>query len=187
MISLIILFLFAYLCGSIPFGKLIAAQRGIDIQRRGSGNIGFANVKRILGWRAGLLTLAGDISKGALPTVIGFAYFNQTVAFVVGTLAILGHIFPLWLKFSGGKGVATGLGVVAILSPIAAAIGAGIYILSCRLRAKSSTASLIGALSTAIVATALSLEIWWQYALLLIILAWTLRQNLWGTVPNYDA
>jgi glycerol-3-phosphate acyltransferase PlsY len=187
MMSLILLFLFAYLCGSIPFGKIIAQRRGIDIQRRGSGNIGFANVKRILGWKDGILTLVGDISKGVLPTLIGLLYFNQTVAFFAGVMAILGHVFCIWLKFRGGKGIATGLGAVSILSPIAAIIGASIYILQCNLRAKSSTASIVGALSTAIVAVALNASIWWQYGLLLLIVAWTLRHNLWGTVPNYDA
>lgn len=187
MISLILLFLFAYLCGSIPFGKIIARDHGVDIQQRGSGNIGFANVRRILGWRAGIFTLAGDIAKGLLPTLLGLIYFTPTIAFFAGTTAILGHVFCVWLRFRGGKGIATGLGAVAILSPIAALAGVTIYIAQSALHAKSSTASITGALSTAMVAVTLNTHVWWQYGILLVIVAWTLRQNLWGTVPDYDA
>jgi glycerol-3-phosphate acyltransferase PlsY len=187
MLNLILLFLGAYFCGSIPFGKLIAHRRGVDIQKRGSGNIGFANVRRVLGWRDGILTLIGDITKGALPTAIALYYFDTVTAFIAGVIAILGHIFCVWLRFHGGKGVATGLGVVAILSPLAAVVGATIYVIFCYLQAKSSNASIIGALTTAIVAVALEPHSWWQYGIFLAIIAWTLRRNLWGTIPNYDA
>lgn len=187
MLSLVLLFIAAYLCGSIPFGKVIAQRYGVDIQRRGSGNIGFANVKRILGWKAGLLTLAGDILKGIIPTTLGLLYFTPLIAFLAGVAAILGHIFCLWLGFRGGKGVATGLGVATILSPLSAAIGASLYVICCHYKIKSSTASMLGAVTTAGIAVAIAPALWWQYALLLVIIAWTLRQNLWGVVPDYDA
>lgn len=187
MMNLILLFLGAYFCGSIPFGKIIAHTRGVDIQKRGSGNIGFANVRRVLGWRDGIFTLAGDIAKGMLPTAVALYYFDMTIAFIAGAIAVLGHILCVWLQFRGGKGVATGLGVVAILSPPAAIIGAATYIVLYYLQIKSSSSSIIGALTTAIVATALQPSSWWQYGIFLAIIAWTLRHNLWGTVPNYDA
>lgn len=159
--TLFSLFLFAYLCGSIPFGKIIALKRGVDIQKRGSGNIGFANVQRVLGWKDGLLTLAGDIGKGALPTVIGLYYFNYTVAFLLGLTAIAGHVFCIWLRFTGGKGIATGLGTVAVLSPLAAALGTLLYIALRSLRFKSSTASIAGVLGVASLAVILQPAAWW--------------------------
>jgi glycerol-3-phosphate acyltransferase PlsY len=187
MLSLVFLLLFAYLCGSIPTGKLIAHRRDVDIQKRGSGNIGFANVRRILGWKDGLLTLAGDIAKGFLPAFLGLYFFTPTVAFFAGLMAMLGHIFCVWLRFHGGKGIATGLGVVAVLSPVAAIIGTAVYIMFCLYKTQSSTASIAGALATASIAILVQLSTWWQYLLLLLLIAWTLRQNLWGTVPDYDA
>jgi len=186
MLNLILLFLGAYFCGSIPFGKIIAHTRGIDIQKRGSGNIGFANVRRVLGWRDGIFTLAGDITKGMFPTAVALYYFDITIAFAAGVAAILGHIFCVWLSFRGGKGVATSLGVVAVLCLPAAVMGAAVYVtLSC-LQIKSSHASIIGALTTAIIAVSLQPSHWWQYGIFLAIIAWTLRRNLWGTVPSYD-
>lgn len=187
MLNLILLLAAAYVCGSIPFGKLIAATYGIDIQKRGSGNIGFANVRRIVGWPAGLLTLAGDIGKSAVPTLVALHMYGHSVAFFVGFAAVLGHVFSLWLGLKGGKGVASCLGVTAVLSPIAAAAGSIIYIGMCLMKARSSTASAAGALVTASIATLITPATWWYYCVMLLLVAWTLRDNLWGTVPNYDS
>lgn len=186
MLNLILLLAGAYVCGSIPFGKLIAAMYGIDIQKRGSGNIGFANVRRIVGWPAGLLTLAGDIAKSAAPTFVALQLYDSSIAFLVGFVAVLGHVFSVWLGMKGGKGVASCLGVAAVLSPIAAAIGSAVYIGLCLIKAKSSTASATGALVGALVATLVAPATWWYYCAMLLLLAWTLRTNLWGTVPDYD-
>src|SRR5258708_5216306 len=92
----------AYLLGSIPFGKLIGKRHGIDIQKHGSGNIGFANVRRTLGWQAGLIVLTGDILKGFIPVLIARQYLSTYQVLVVALVAMLGHIFPIWLKFNGG-------------------------------------------------------------------------------------
>lgn len=180
------LFILAYLLGSIPFGKLIAASYGVDIQKRGSGNIGFANVRRVVGWRAGLTTLAADIIKGFVPTVMAIYLVDATSAFFVGVIAIAGHVFPIWLKFRGGKGIATGLGVVLALSPIAGLIGAVIYIVSCFVIKVSSYSSMAGLIATAGIAIVISPSSWWQYVILIIIALWTLRHNLTGKVPKYD-
>ncbi len=182
-VSLVIL---GYLCGSIPFGVLVARQYGIDIQQRGSGNIGFANVQRVLGWKAGIATLLGDIAKGALPTWAAIAMSSEQLAFWVGIAAIIGHVFPIWLRGHGGKGVATGLGVVIVLAPLAAAVGAIIYLIVRLLIKNSARSSLLGILGVLAVGTMASPSYWWHYAVLLLIACYTLRHNLTGTVPNYD-
>ena len=176
----------AYFLGSIPFGKLIAHSYGIDIQKRGSGNIGFANVRRILGWRAGIITLIADILKGFIPTLLAVYFFDTTVAFVVGIFAIAGHVFPVWLKFHGGKGIATGLGVICALQPVAGLIGAIVYIVSCLVTKVSSYSSMLGLIATAGVGIIMAPSSWWHYGIFITIALWTLRHNLTGKVPNYD-
>lgn len=182
----IFLLTLAYLLGSIPFGKIIARSHGIDIQKRGSGNIGFANVRRIVGWRAGFITLAADITKGFVPTLLAILFTDTTVAFFVGIAAIAGHVFPVWLKFRGGKGIATGLGIVLALNPIAGLVGAAVYTASCLVTKVSSYSSMTGLLATAGTAIYISPSTWWQYTIFMLIALWTLRHNFSGKVPNYD-
>ncbi len=182
-----LLLLLSYLLGSIPFGWLVARSQGVDIQKRGSGNIGFANVRRVLGWRLGIITLIGDITKGLVPTYSAIILLDSfTLGFWVGVAAIIGHIFPIWLRGRGGKGIATGLGVVIALSPVAALAGSIVYILSVIITKKSSTASIIGISVMASIACLLSPSTWYFYVILCIIAAWTLRKNIMGTVPSYD-
>src|SRR4051812_28575572 len=109
MVQILALALLGYLLGSIPFGKLLGLMRSIDIQKRGSGNIGFANAVRVLGWKMAVLVLAGDVLKGCAAVLIANQYLSQTGVLVVGVAALLGHVFPVWLHFKGGKGIATGL------------------------------------------------------------------------------
>jgi len=116
------LVLFAYFLGSVPFGILVARlfNRDVDLREVGSGNIGATNVTRAAGKTAGILTLLLDTGKGVLPMVltymlIGEGYFWLSL---VGGAAFLGHVFPIYLHFKGGKGVATALGVVLALSPV---------------------------------------------------------------------
>src|SRR5437870_2133365 len=113
----------AYLIGSIPFGFLVARAKGVDIFHAGSGNIGATNVGRVMGQKWGLIVFALDVLKGALPTagiLVLIASIDWAVA--AGLAAILGHLFPIYLRFRGGKGVATGFGAVAVLLPFSAAI-----------------------------------------------------------------
>lgn len=108
----------AFLLGSLPTGLLIAKVRGVNLKETGSGNIGATNVLRTTGKGPALLTLIGDSAKGAVAVLIA-RYFGAGVFFegVVGLCAVLGHNFSLFLKFRGGKGVATSLGVLTIYSP----------------------------------------------------------------------
>src|SRR5213083_2261075 len=118
----IALFVAAYLCGSIPFGLLLGKLfGGMDVRKTGSGNIGATNVARSAGPVAGILTLLLDAAKSATPVWLARHYFPDHAALQVlaGLGALAGHCFPVWLKFRGGKGVATAAGVFLILSPLA--------------------------------------------------------------------
>ncbi len=176
----------AYFCGSIPFGKIIAASFGIDIQKRGSGNIGFANVLRVLGWKAAVPVLLLDALKGFIPTFIAAWLFGIPTAFVIGMCAIVGHLFPVWLRFKGGKGIATGLGVLLGATPLVGIIAFLVYILSSAFLRNSSYASITAGLSVIVSGIVLYPAYFWAYVLLLLIALWTLRKNLFGSVPNYD-
>lgn len=110
---LIILFaLFAYLLGSIPFGYLVAKIKGIDIRRVGSGNIGGTNVWRTLGLGWGLLVGIFDALKSFLPVLLAGRYITSWGIVVIALMPLLGHVFPVWLNFRGGKGVATMFGTI---------------------------------------------------------------------------
>ncbi len=126
----------AYLAGSIPFGLLIGRLKGIDIRAHGSGNIGATNAGRVLGNRYGALCFALDVLKGAIPVLVAGVVMNTLDVktlnpartawwFGVAVGAMVGHMHPVWLRFKGGKGVATGFGALAAMWPITtvAAIG----------------------------------------------------------------
>jgi glycerol-3-phosphate acyltransferase PlsY len=114
--NLIFLIIFGYLLGSIPWGYLISKAKRIDIQKVGSGNIGGTNVLRVLGLKWAALVGILDVIKGIIPAylAINFLIFDWQIA-LVAISPVLGHIFPVWLKFKGGKGVATALGTLFIL------------------------------------------------------------------------
>ena len=110
---LIISCIVAYLIGSIPFGYLVAKLRGINIHEVGSGNIGATNIARNLGWKLGAVVGVLDFMKSFLPALAASALFDQTgEILLVSIMPILGHIFPIWLNFRGGKGVASIFGLL---------------------------------------------------------------------------
>ena len=115
----------AYLIGSIPFGLLISQVVGrVDIRRFGSGNIGTANVLRIVGKRAAALTLLGDLLKGFLPTLAALLLGGSELLVAgVGLAAVLGHNWSVYLRFAGGKGVATSFGALLAMTPLPAILG----------------------------------------------------------------
>ncbi len=111
-------FLLSYLLGSIPFGLLITRAAGLgDVRKIGSGNIGATNVMRTGHKGLGALTLLCDTAKGLTATGIAALLYGESIAAMAGFIAVLGHIFPVWLRLRGGKGVATALGVLLALSP----------------------------------------------------------------------
>lgn len=108
----------SYFIGSIPFSYLIPRWFGkIDIRRHGSGNTGTTNVVRTLGIKIGVLAFIGDFIKGVIPALIGLLWLGELGGVVGGGLAVLGHCHPVWLKFKGGKGVATSAGILLVLFP----------------------------------------------------------------------
>lgn len=120
-----------YFLGSIPFGYLLVrAFRGADVRTTGSGNIGATNVARTSP-RLGVLTLVLDLLKGMAAVGIALEIYpgNRTVAFVAALAAISGHIFPIWLRFRGGKGVATGLGSFVLLTPKAVLLAMAVFLI----------------------------------------------------------
>jgi glycerol-3-phosphate acyltransferase PlsY len=142
-----------YLAGSVPTGLLLARRIGIDPRRTGSGNIGATNVLRAAGPRLGLLTLLGDVLKGALPTWIASDLAPEQAA-LTGLAAFLGHLFPPWLGFKGGKGVATALGVLLVLAPPTAGIGVATFATVVGLTGLVSLASIAACCGAAVAAWA---------------------------------
>ena len=115
----------AYLAGSIPCGILVSKFMGSpDPRLQGSGNIGATNISRVSGKKAGLITLIGDALKGAAPALAGILLAPDTpyIAGLAGLAAFLGHLYPVFLRFKGGKGIATALGIFLVLTPWAIAI-----------------------------------------------------------------
>jgi acyl phosphate:glycerol-3-phosphate acyltransferase len=113
--------------GSIPFGYIAGRLNRIDIRKRGSGNIGFTNVQRTIGWAWAVPVLLLDVAKGLVPTAV--AREAGLLPALVGIGAVLGHVFCPWLRFNGGKGVATTIGVAAFLCPRSLFAGLGVFVL----------------------------------------------------------
>jgi len=129
--------LFAYLLGSVPTGLVVARlMGGPDPRQAGSGNVGAGNLYRLLGRNAGVFTFLGDTLKGALPVSLAVFWlpplgaWRESAVAAVGLAAVLGHIWPIFLHFQGGKGVATSFGVIAVVCPLAAANLFVVYVLT---------------------------------------------------------
>jgi glycerol-3-phosphate acyltransferase PlsY len=127
----ILLIVGGYLAGSVPTGVILAKLFSRkDIRHEGSGNIGATNVYRVLGARLGVLTLAGDVLKGATPVLLARTLLGDDLWIAAVALStFLGHLYPLFLRFRGGKGVATALGIFLVIAPLAVACGAGVFVL----------------------------------------------------------
>jgi glycerol-3-phosphate acyltransferase PlsY len=140
----------AYLMGSIPFAQLLSKRRGIDLRRVGSGNVGATNVLRTLGVRPAVLAMMLDAVKGTLAVLVAQRLTNGVAAPVMAGLAsMIGHVYPVWLRFRGGKGVATAAGAFAVLAPVAAAVAAGAFLLTVALTRFISVGSMVAALTLA--------------------------------------
>jgi acyl phosphate:glycerol-3-phosphate acyltransferase len=152
----IVIALLGYLLGSIPAGYLAGRIAGIDIRNSGSGNIGATNVVRVLGKRYGYPVFAIDFLKGLIAVLAAITIARnadltqgwvQGFGVTGGVCCVMGHTFPIWLKFKGGKGVATSVGVIFGLMPVAALIVLGVWILTFELSRYVSVASIIAALA----------------------------------------
>ncbi len=156
--QIVFILLGSYLIGSLPFGLLIArAVQGIDIREHGSRNIGSTNVTRVIGKKWGAICFVLDVLKGALPVGLlpslllgtdNIEFSHWQVA--AGLLAILGHMFPIWLNFRGGKGVATALGVVVMLAWQSTAITFGVFAVCFAISRIVSLSSIVSAVVFAV-------------------------------------
>ena len=159
MITLAAVLVGSYLLGSIPFGYLAGRLVGIDIRKAGSGNVGATNVVRVLGKRYGYPVFALDVLKGFGAVKISMVMSGQhlewnspEISGMVGAIfSVLGHVFPPWLKFKGGKGVATAAGALLALMPIATLIGVAVWIIVFWLTRYVSLASVVATAALPIV------------------------------------
>lgn len=158
MLRIIVVSLAAYLCGSIPTGVLLTRRLGIDIRNTGSGNVGATNVARSAGKKIGLLTLLGDALKGLVPVVaVRLLGLGEVTLACAAVAASLGHMFSPFLQFSGGKGVATGLGAFLGMAPQAILVALVAFIATF---AASRIVSLASVVATAILPPLL---MWFSY------------------------
>lgn len=171
----------AYLLGSISFARWIAGMQGVDVTERGSRNPGATNVSRTVSTRAGRLVLLFDVTKGFLPTAFAAWWLGSASlgAAVTGLAAVLGHVFPAFHRFHGGKGVATGFGMLLALAPTAAATAVAAFVLL-RFATKVTSIASVGAAGVGAVAAVSfhgfaypSMAAW----MLTVFFLWTHRSN----------
>ena len=149
LMNIFLVILFAYLIGSIPFGIIISKIMGLgNLRNIGSGNIGATNVLRTGNKLAAILTLIFDLLKGAIAVIITYYVFNDTTAQIAALSSFLGHCFPIWLKFKGGKGVATFIGISLALYWPAGILICLTWVLTAFLSRISSLSALISSLSS---------------------------------------
>lgn len=143
----------AYLLGSIPFSFLVARRFGVaDVRRVGSGNVGATNVMRSAGRAAGTLALVLDVSKGAGAAVLArrAAPGSDILPALAAAAVVLGHMYPVWLRFQGGKGVATGAGAFLPLAPAATGVGLLVFVIAAAASRYVSLGSVLGAVGLAV-------------------------------------
>lgn len=145
----------AYLVGSIPFAFIVARRRGVDLRARGSRNVGASNVLRTAGVKSAVTAMCLDSVKGSLAVLIAYRLSNELALSVAAGLAsVVGHIYPVWLGFRGGKGVATAAGVFAVLAPFALLAASGVFVVAVWITRYISIGSMAGAAALTIVAAA---------------------------------
>jgi glycerol-3-phosphate acyltransferase PlsY len=145
----------AYFVGSVPFAFLLARHRGIDLRQVGSGNVGASNVLRTSGVRSAVLAMCLDAIKGALAVLVAQRLATGPAAPVAAGLAsIIGHIYPVWLRFRGGKGVATAAGAFAVLTPLALGVASLVFVLAVWATRYISVGSMTAAITLAVAASA---------------------------------
>ncbi len=137
----------AYLLGTFPSAGIVARRAGVDVTREGSGNPGASNVFRVLGWKAGVLVFVADCAKGAVAAGVGLAIDGHRGAFVLGGVAIAGHMWPITRRCKGGRGVATGAGVILVMFPLLTLATAALWGAIVLVTRKASLASLAAAIA----------------------------------------
>jgi acyl phosphate:glycerol-3-phosphate acyltransferase len=171
----------SYLLGSIPFSYLVARLRGVDVRTVGSGNVGATNVMRNVGKTAGLAAFALDAAKGAAAAVIAQRVgLGVGLAALAAVAAIFGHMYPVWLGFRGGKGVATGAGAFLPLAPLATAGALAVFGLVLAATRYVSAGSMAGAVALAALAAATGAPwpVWTAAAAMAALIVWKHRGNI---------
>jgi glycerol-3-phosphate acyltransferase PlsY len=172
---------FAYLIGAIPFGVVVGKLfYHVDVRQHGSGNVGTTNVFRVLGKKAGVVVLVCDMLKGFIPAFIAAQLFNPWAAIFIAAAPVVGHMFSIFLKGRGGKGVATGAGVVAALVPLAFLIILVIWLTLVVTTRYVSVASLVAAFLVPVLVIAFDHPLPYEIAAVLvsIIVWWAHRGNI---------
>lgn len=147
---------FGYLVGSVPFAFLLVRHRGVDLRRVGSGNIGAANVLRTTGVPYALATIGLDAAKGAVAVLVAERLSaGPGTPVAAGLASVIGHVYPVWLRFRGGKGVATTAGAFAVLAPVAVAIAGAVFVVAIRATRYVSVGSMAAAVTMAAAAVAI--------------------------------
>jgi acyl phosphate:glycerol-3-phosphate acyltransferase len=173
--------LVSYLIGSIPFGVVLARARNMNIREHGSGNIGATNVARVMGKKAGLLTLLGDVLKGLLVVFgAGSLYEKPELIALAGLMVFLGHLYSIFLKFKGGKGVATSLGLFSYIMPWATLCAVGVFALSLWISSYVSIGSIMAAISLPLFAIFFKLPL--PYIYLAVIVGLFTVQRHYGNI-----
>ena len=177
----IILTILSYLLGSVPSGFLVGSSAGVDVRSAGSGNIGATNVARTLGWKKGLVTLFADLSKGFLPVLAAHLLdLGNAAAAAAGLAAFAGHLYPVFLRFKGGKGVATATGVYLAAMPLGILVVVGVFVLVMLAARRVSLASLSAAVLAPVVAWTLSYpeEVAWMSVVIGFLVVVRHRENI---------
>ncbi len=180
-IGFAVLLFLAYIAGSIPFGLVVGKVfYGVDVRELGSGNVGTTNVFRVLGKKAGIAVMISDILKGYIPAVVAAALFDPWVAIFIASAPVLGHIYSIFLKGKGGKGIATGAGVVLALVPVAFLIIFSTWLLLIVVTRYVSVASLVAALMVPILTIAFGEPLPYEIAgvLVAVLVWWAHRGNI---------
>lgn len=141
--SVIAVVVVGYLIGSVDFGVIVPRMRGIDIYTHGSGNPGTTNVLRTMGRKAAIAVMVGDMAKGCLAAALGDLVATEPVGFAAGFAAVVGHCFPIWHRFHGGKGVATAGGAMLWLEPLLGLAFLVVWVLLAFVARRASLASLV--------------------------------------------
>jgi glycerol-3-phosphate acyltransferase PlsY len=190
MVAPIILTILSYLLGSVPSGFLVGSSAGVDVRGEGSGNIGATNVARTLGWKKGLLTLGFDVAKGFLPVLAAqLLDLGAGAAAAAGLAAFAGHLYPVFLGFKGGKGVATAAGVYIAAMPLGVLVLVGVFALVVVASRRVSPASMAAAVLAPAVAWALSYpqEVAWMSLVIGILVVVRHRENIRRLVAGEEA
>ena len=192
----ILCILVAYLIGAIPFGIILSTGSGVDIRSEGSKNIGATNVARLLGKKLGILTLLLDIAKGFFPMFAVATFMPETdqkdlAVALCGAATVLGHMYPVYLGFKGGKGVATALGIFLFLAPVGVIFCLAVFAATVAVSGFVSAGSLLGALAVIPVLLLLGEPRWTlMLTIFVVVMIWlkhhqNIRRLLQGTEKSW--